>query len=64
MENINWQLWATELHQLLGDMLAETTGLTDVQWTKVPREIRELIQGALELENEAFICCAGETNAA
>lgn len=53
----DWRLWAKELQQRLGSLLADTADLTPAQWAKVPQETRELVQAAIELEAEAAACC-------
>lgn len=57
MDPRDWKAWTKELQQRLGSLLADTIDLTPEQWTKVPEDVRELVQGAIELEAEAAACC-------
>jgi hypothetical protein len=54
---VDWRAWTRELQQRLGSLLADTADLTPEQWARVPAEVRELVQGAIELEAEAATCC-------
>lgn len=58
MSNPEWKAWIRRLQQGLGALLADTVDITDEQWTKVPDEVRELVQGAIELEAEAAELCS------
>lgn len=53
---IDWRLWAKELRDQLGALLAETT-LTEERRRSMPPELAELVQGAIELEAEAAALC-------